>query len=94
MRYNLRAADAATLTAALTAAGLIDVDGNAMPGVALDIIGPIHKPTGETDDAGNPVLAPIAGYHANLIADLTPEQEALLPLVPAPARPYRIFAGE
>ena len=66
--------------------------------VPLDVIGTIYAPTGETlTDAEGfeyPEMAAIEGFHANLKASLTSEQEALLPLVSAPATPYRKFAGD
>lgn len=93
MRYNLRAVSETALDDALRAAGLVN-DGAPAEGVALDVIGTIYRPTGEADVEGAPVLVAIDGWHANLIADLTPAQEALLPIIPAPTNPYRIFAGE
>ena len=64
----------------------------------LDIIGIMHRETGNTltDDEGNdyPETEAISGYHANLREKLTPEQVAALPTVPAPATPYRIWAGD
>ena len=64
----------------------------------LDVIGIMHRETGDmlTDDEGNeyPETEAISGYHANLRANLTPEQVAVLPTVPAPATPYRIWAGD
>lgn len=67
-------------------------------GIALDVIGTIYKPTGKTltvDGMEVPEMAPIAGYHANLIGDLSAEQVAALGdvLLPEPpANPYRVFA--
>lgn len=62
-------------------------------GVALDVIGTIYEPTGNTltDDEGNeyPEMAPIPGYHANLIAD----SAAGLPTITPPSSPYRVWAG-
>lgn len=66
--------------------------------IALDIIGLIYKPTGAMlttkDGMKYPEMVPIDGYHANLKAELTEQQEALLPLIPKPATPYRVWAGE
>jgi hypothetical protein len=39
-------------------------------------------------------MLPIDGWHVNIKADLTAEQEAALPLITAPTTPYRIWAGE
>ena len=61
-------------------------------GIALDVIGTIYKPTGETltDEEGfeYPEMAAIDGYHANLIAD---DAEGL-PTIDEPATPYRVWA--
>jgi hypothetical protein len=61
-------------------------------GIALDVIGTIYKPTGETltDEEGNeyPEMAPLDGFHANLIAD---DAEGL-PTIDEPAHPYRVWA--
>ena len=63
-------------------------------GIALDIIGVIQEPTGNTltDDEGNeyPEMTPIPGFHANLIAD----SAAGLPTIEAPSSPYRVWAGQ
>jgi hypothetical protein len=69
-------------------------------GINLDIIGTIYKPTGETQYIGEgfqhpiqvPVMVSVAGFHANIRADLTEEQQARLPLVPAPLTPSRVWA--
>jgi len=62
-------------------------------GQALDIIGTIYKPTGNTltDEEGMeyPEMAAIDGYHANLIAEAGLD----LPTIEAPATPYRVWAG-
>lgn len=62
-------------------------------GIALDIIGTIYQPTGNTltDEEGNeyPEMAAIDGYHANLISDSAEG----LPTIEAPNTPYRIWAG-
>jgi hypothetical protein len=98
MRYNLRAENEAELMAALRAAAVIDQWGRPAAGVTLDVIGTIYKETGEVlkTEAGlpYPVVEAVPGCHANMIADLTPEQLAALPIIPAPKNPYRIFAGE
>ena len=61
-------------------------------GIALDVIGTIYKPTGETltDEEGfeYPEMAAIDGYHANLIADDAED----LPTIDEPATPYRVWA--
>lgn len=61
----------------------------------LDVIGTIYKPTGETQEIDGrqiPVMEAIEGFHANLLADLTEEQKALLPLIDAPTTPHRVWA--
>jgi len=99
--HYLKAVDAADLRAALLAAGILIAtdDGDLLAdGCALDVIGTIHKPTGETvevDGVETPVMAPVPGWHANLLADLSGEQLAALAdvLLPAPpAQPYRVWA--
>ena len=64
----------------------------------LDIIGTIHFKTDNmlTDPEGfeYPEMEALDGYHANLRADLTDEQAAALPTIPAPTTPYRIWAGD
>jgi hypothetical protein len=37
-------------------------------------------------------MLPVDGYHANLIGELTKEQQKLLPLVSAPKNPIRVWA--
>jgi hypothetical protein len=39
-------------------------------------------------------MLPIDGWHVNIKADLTSEQESALPLITAPTTPYRIWAGD
>ena len=65
---------------------------------ALDVIGEIYKPTGETFTGLNgeeiPVMAAIPGFHANLRGELTEEQQQKLAdlLIEAPATPVRVWA--
>ena len=65
----------------------------------LDIIGEVYQKTGATvttDDGDEyPEFAAIEGFHANLKARLTDEQEALLPLLDAtPKTPMHKWAGD
>lgn len=64
----------------------------------LDIIGTMHRETGNmlTDAEGNqyPEMEAMEGYHANLRADLTAEQDVQLPTIEAPTTPQRIWAGD
>ncbi len=97
--YYLKFVDHADLEDTLVAAGLAETYQEVFtPRVTLDVIGIIHKPTGKMltteDGLQYPEMLPIDGYHANLKAELTEEQEALLPLIPAPTTPYRVWAGE
>ena len=62
--------------------------------VAVDVVGVIHKPTGNTlqDAEGNsyPEMTPISGWHINLSGDV-PELSAFE--IDPPATPARVFAG-
>ena len=61
----------------------------------LDVIGTIHKPTGETQEIDGrqiPVMEAIEGFHANLLGQLTTEQQSALPLIDAPTTPVRVWA--
>ena len=58
----------------------------------IDIIGAIYKPTGETDEEGNPVMADVGGYHCNIrTSKPSPELETY---VVTPNNPVRIWAGD
>lgn len=56
-------------------------------GYTVDTIGIIYN----TTDPLNPVA--MTGWHANIMGDFTPEQLALLPTIPTPNNPIRMFAG-
>lgn len=61
---------------------------------ALDVVGTIHKPTGVMLQGGIgecPEMAPIDGFHVNLMCDELPE--SLQPYALAPANPVRVFGG-
>jgi len=101
MDHYLKAADHAALTTALIAAGILTVteDGEQITaGYAIDLIGQISKPTGETltvDGIETPEMAVVPGYHANLRGDLDDVQTAALGdvlLTVPPAQPYRVWA--
>jgi hypothetical protein len=110
--YYIKASDEQALWSALESAGLykkvyseFDEEGNPVGDFEwvkvgeydLDIIGVIYKPTGETNADGNPVMAPIDGYHANIrkwVGDFTEEQLAALPLIADPTHPVRIWLGD
>ena len=92
----LRADDDATLSAVL---GPLPLAGH---GVALDVIGTLHAPTGETaidPDTGETIAltAPLAGWHANLrVREDRPEraaiEAALAAFVVTPEQPLRVWA--
>lgn len=92
----LKAATQAELDTAVISAEIATKaeDGTLIPreGVSIDVIGTIVDIN--TTDPNNPVLTEIPGWHVNIRADLTPEQEAILSvynLVP-PSTPYRVWA--
>ena len=101
MNHFIKSTDHNSLFASLEAAGLLtntyNEDGEVVSqtpiaGVSLDVVGVISKPTNVVDLEGFPVMKVLDGYHANLIAELTPEQEAMLPLIAAPTNPVRVWA--
>lgn len=59
-------------------------------GVAVDVIGVIHRPTGVMLDDDVPEMAPLEGFHINL-SDGVPELSAFE--IEPPATPARVFAG-
>lgn len=100
--HYLKAVDAAALRAALIAASILveaEAGDTLAPGYCLDEIGEIIKPTGNTvtvDGIETQEMAPIAGYHANLLGELSDEQIAALGdvlLDAAPSHPYRVWAS-
>lgn len=98
--YFLRADNREAIDQALQTAGLLFyVDGELVTPIDVVVyhVGKVIRPTGRmlTGEEGNeyPEEKPIEGYHVNLRAALTPEQEALLPIIPEPANPQAIFAG-
>ena len=96
----LRASDRPAMMAALQAAGMwiSDAEGERFkgltPGDALDEIGAIYSPTGNTitvDGEQVPEMALVPGYHANLL--VCGEVPDLAIAIPRPANPRRVFAG-
>jgi hypothetical protein len=80
------------MTAALTAAGVIDEEGNHPLGIDIEQIGPFQRVTGY-DDAGEPIIVDYPDWHTNLRGSFSDEQLAALePLRVNPAVPYRVFA--
>lgn len=104
--YYLKFTDQAELEETLISAGLGSIqpvygtksDTQFVPTIILDVIGLIYKPTGNAltteDGIQYPEMLPIDGWHANAKAELTAEQEALLPLIEKPTTPHRVWAGE
>lgn len=98
--YFLRAKSQKTIDQALQSAGLLFyVDGELVTPIDVVVyhVGKVIRPTGRmlTDEEGNeyPEEKPVEGYHVNLRAELTPEQEGLLPIIPEPKNPQAIIAG-
>ena len=59
---------------------------------AIDLVGVIHKPTGnmlQGEDGEYPEMEALDGYHINFLGELP---EVAIPYVVAPANPVRIFA--
>jgi len=57
-------------------------------GVYLDLIGEIFR-----HDVDGTIIEHISGCHANLLCvQLSDEQMSLLPIIPEPRTPFRIFA--
>lgn len=64
---------------------------------ALDVIGTIRRPTGETTTTADgyvlPILEDLPGWHVNFgILDGSPLPEACAPYVVSPAHPARVWA--
>lgn len=95
--YYLKTTDENALWIALSNAGLAvqEEDQWRCTALALDIIGTIYSPTGNTltDDEGfeYPEMTAIEGFHANLI---TTEEVDNLPTIEKPTTPYRKWAGQ
>lgn len=59
------------------------------PGMSIDTIGVIYKPTGEMllgEDGEYPAMAPIEGWHVNVRGPEAPELESYAVEVKTPAR--------
>ena len=96
--YFLRADNRQVIDGALQSAGLLSyIEGEPVLNAAVDYVGTIYRPTGvillDAEGGEYPEMQMVEGYHVNLRADLTAEQEALLPIIEAPNNPQRIFAG-
>ena len=80
------------MTAALTAAGIINDEGFPVAGVSLDHIGPFSRVTGY-DKADEPIVVEYPEWHTNLRGSFTEEQIiALESLSVEPANPHRVWA--
>ncbi|MGY3887011.1 hypothetical protein [Aeromonas aquatica] len=94
----LKAGSKSAMTTALKAAGFSqDPDGGALyhPAAALDVIGTIYAPTGETtmvEGEQVPVTAPVPGYHANVRTTSEALATALDALRLYPDTPVRVWA--
>lgn len=65
-------------------------------GDALDVIGTIVKPTGNTIEIDGEQVeetAPVEGWHANLLLTGAADISELAPYVIEPDHPVRVFAG-
>ena len=94
----LKADSEPELTSALMAAGFsVDEESGALyhPDAALDVIGTIYQPTGETslvDGQEVPVTAPVSGYHVN-VRTTSEELAAVLDAQRTyPVTPVRVWA--
>lgn len=94
----LKAGSKSAMTTALKAAGFSqDPESGTLyhPAAALDAIGTIYQPTGETtqvDDQEVPVMAPSPGYHANVRTTSEDLAAALDSLRVYPQTPSRVWA--
>ncbi|WP_368169724.1 hypothetical protein [Aeromonas sp. R4-3] len=94
----LKAGSKSAMTLALKAAGFSqDPDSGALyhPDAALDVIGTIYQPTGETslvDGQEVPVMAPVSGYHVNVRTTSDELATALDAQRTYPVTPVRVWA--
>ena len=94
----LKAGSKSAMTLALKTAGFIqDPDSGALyhPDAALDVIGTIYQPTGETtlvDGQEVPVTAPASGYHVNVRTTSDELATALDAQRTYPVTPVRVWA--
>ena len=94
----LKAGSKSAMTLALKTAGFIqDEESGALyhPDAALDVIGTIYQPTGETtlvDGQEVPVMAPVPGYHVNVRTTSDELATALDAQRTYPETPVRVWA--
>lgn len=67
-------------------------------GYTVPFIGEVRRPTGATETVEidgesfeQDVYEAVTGYHVNVLGDLTPDQQALLPIIPRPNNPVCLF---
>ena len=95
----LKAGSKSAMTLALKTAGFSqDPDSGALyhPAAALDVIGTIYQPTGETtlvDGQEVPVTAPVPGYHANVRTTDAALAAALEPVTVVVETPQYVWAS-
>ena len=94
----LKADSEPELTSALMAVGFsVDEESGALyhPDAALDVIGTIYQPTGETslvDGQEVPVTAPVSGYHVNVRTTSETLAASLDSFRTYPETPVRVWA--
>ena len=94
----LKAGSKSAMTLALKTVGFIaDEESGALyhPDAALDVIGTIYQPTGETslvDGQEVPVTAPVSGYHVNVRTTSDELATALDAQRTYPVTPVRVWA--
>ena len=94
----LKTGSKSAMTLALKTAGFIqDPDSGALyhPDAALDVIGTIYQPTGETSLVNGqevPVTAPVSGYHVNVRTTSDELATALDAQRTYPVTPVRVWA--
>ncbi|MOA19460.1 hypothetical protein D3C78_1398410 [compost metagenome] len=94
----LKAGSKSAMTLALKTAGFSqDPDSGALyhPDAALDVIGTIYQPTGETmmiEGEVVPVMVPVPGYHTNVRTTSEKLAVALDVLRTYPETPVRVWA--
>ena len=100
MTHYLKFESEEAMRTALSAYYFEDDEGNSVLSTgnheyAIDNIGSIFEPTGETetDEEGNEValMSAVEGYHVNFLGDLPESLQAFA--IDAPVTPYRIFAA-
>jgi hypothetical protein len=92
----IRTTDDAAMAALLAPLYVETRDGPApLPGLHVDMLGTIYKPTGAViaGDPPHPEMVASAGWHANLLFDGIDVPDALLPHTINPLVPKRVYLG-